>query len=152
MRKDITISAAFDKRHPEPAKNYGIHGCEMRFIYGDERGYVQFLLYTNWHLPEVEEDAILKGDSSIARHFYPFMMWQAPMAADLGYHAPAPQYEGQEGRDCDLLGTTCYYDGSSLNAERIWTVLRREGSEGVWRELEEYWMDLFAPKEETSAP
>jgi len=37
----------------------------------------------------------------------------------------------------------CQYDGSSLNAERIYNVLLEEGDLGVWRELETYYNRLF---------
>jgi hypothetical protein len=42
-----------------------------------------------------------------------------------------------------LDGKPCYYDGSSLNAERIFDVLTAEGDEGVWRELEAYYHATF---------
>lgn len=40
-------------------------------------------------------------------------------AMDLGYHAPSPQYDGQDRMDaCHLLPDGhCYYDGSGLNAD-----------------------------------
>lgn len=146
MKKEITFVPAFDKRNSNPSKSYGIHGVDIKFIYGDGRGYVQFVLYTNWQLPSVEEEALAKANSSIATNRYPFVMWQKPMAADLGYHSPTPIFEGQDPMDnCHLLGGgKCYYDGSRLNAERIFTVLREQGSEGVWSELESYWKELFS--------
>ena len=45
---------------------------------------------------------------------------------------------------CQYLdGRPCYYNGSSLNAERIYEVLLREGDEGVQRELEDYYSETF---------
>jgi hypothetical protein len=72
-----------------------------------------------------------------------------PMPADLGYHWRTPRYAGQEAReDCHALGgAPCYYDGSGLNANRIYEVLLREGSEGVWRSLEQMYAELAAISE-----
>lgn len=130
LRREVSMSPAFDKRHPDPRKNYGIHGVEMRMYVIGKRGAVQFVLYTNWHLPHVDAELRAKGPKLSAT------------PADLGYHSPIPTYEGQEDYghdDCHLLGGRCYYDGSGLNAERIFDVLRAEGSDGVWRELEKYY-------------
>lgn len=144
MRKEITFQPAYDKRDPDPKKNYGIHGVTMRWLYGDEKGVVQFVVHTNWHLPHIREDAKTQSKSTILVERYPFEFWQAPMPADLGYHSPTPQYEGQHSRECDVLeGKCCYYDGSGLNAERIFEVLIAGGSDGVWKELEQYYKELF---------
>jgi hypothetical protein len=69
-----------------------------------------------------------------------------PYPADLGYHSPVPMYEGQDDftQSCPVLGgKPCYYDGSALNADKIFDVLRAEGHEGVWRELEAYYNRTF---------
>ena len=67
-----------------------------------------------------------------------------PLPADLGYHSPKPRYEDQSAMDdCDILGGECYYDGSGLNAERVYERLLREGDQGVWLALEGYYEDVF---------
>lgn len=129
MKKEITFEPAFDKRDADSKKNYGVHGVTLRFVYGDEKGYVQFVLYTNWHLPEVTAERANMHYEPIAGDAH----WmERPLPADLGYHSPTPHYEGQTKMEhCDYLKGGCYYDGSGLNAERIYHVLLREGSEGV---------------------
>lgn len=77
----VDFSPAFDKRHTDPSKNYGIHGVNMRFVLTGEKGASQFLVYTNWHLPSVSKEG-----------WSDFML--EPMGADVGYHAKSPQYEG----------------------------------------------------------
>jgi hypothetical protein len=140
LTRSITFTPAYDKRSADPSKNYGVHGCDLRFILGDARGYVQFLLFTGWHLPEVQKE-FRDGPRILS----------APMPADLGYHSPTPRYDGHEPMEtCDLLCGPCYYDGSGLNAERIYEVLLREGSDGVWRELQEYWNELFGQEDPRS--
>ena len=136
IEKIIEFHPAYDKRHSDPKKNYGIHGVDIRFLYGDkEVGYVQFLLYTNWMLPSCRK----RWDE------YTQAMTLLPIPADLGYHSRVPQYESQTPMNkCNLIDP-CYYDGSSLNAEPIFEVLVAEGHEGVWRELEKYYNQTFNP-------
>mgnify|MGYP001423315064 CR=1 FL=1 len=132
LERRVEFSPAFDKRHVDPRKNYGVHGVDLRMYLIGPEGAVQFVLYTDWHLPHVDAELRAKGSRI------------QPTPADLGYHSRVPQYEDQASRDdCHLLGGPCYYDGSCLNAERIYDVLLREGSDGVWRELEAYYREIF---------
>ena len=135
------ISAAFDKRDPDPKKNYGIHGCELRMVLKGGRGAVQFLIYTNWQLPNVQKEMIEKHPRTAdAELFF------APMAADVGYHSLKPQYEGQKSiiESCEYLnGKPCYYDGSGLRAEEWFKILVEKGSDVIWEMMEEEYHDLF---------
>ncbi len=45
---------------------------------------------------------------------------------------------------CHILGVPCYYDGSGLAAEKVFRILCDEGSDGVWKYLEEYYMNVFS--------
>lgn len=133
----VEFDAAFDRRDPDPLKNYGIHGVEVRFVLKGKKGAVQFLLFTNWMLPHVQKEQDGRHGDHIFCH---------PMPADLGYHSYKPTYEGQVSitEKCSYLdGQPCYYDGSGLNAERIYQVLLQEGDKGVWHELEEYYKQVF---------
>jgi hypothetical protein len=137
----ISFDPAYDKRNDDPSKNYGIGGVTLRFILTGEKGVVQFVLYTHWQLPhvEVELDRESRHD-----HFNCH-----PMPADLGYHSPVPRYEGQSKMKCSYFSQGfCYYDGSGLMAEEVYNTLRKEGDEGVWKELERYYSDLFLSKED----
>jgi hypothetical protein len=132
FEKLVTFTPAFDRRDPNPSKNYGIHGVELRMILKGPLGAVQFVLYTSWQLPEVTKEFEALGKGSFD-----------PLPADLGYHWRTPRHEDQQKRECHLLdGSYCYYDGSGLAANRIWEVLLREGCDGVWRELEKYYVSL----------
>lgn len=144
MKRIVQISPAFDRRDPDPKKNYGIHGCDLRMVLKGRAGAVQFVLYTNWHLPHVQDEM----DKKIYGEF-PHLSCH-PLPADLGYHSPKPMYEGQRDMGpCEYLsGRKCYYDGSSLSAERIYQVLLERGSEAVWAELEQYYRDTFLVKSE----
>lgn len=135
---------AFDKRHSEPDKNYGLHGVEMTFFYGNgQDGVVQFKLYTNWHLPHVHKEL----DKEWMEYETPMMF--KPLPADLGYHSPVPRYEDQLCSECDMMdGKACYYDGSGLRAEDAFKVLVSGGTEALWAFLQGEWEVLFGPKED----
>ena len=136
--RETMFAPAFDKRNKDPKKDYGIHGVELRMYLKGKHGVVQFVLYTQWNLPHVQDDLDAKCTANKAWMY-------RPIPADLGYHSPTPMYEGQTSMDtCHLLGGLCYYDGSGLNAERIYDVLLTEVSDGVWRELENYYYETFA--------
>jgi hypothetical protein len=142
MEKIVKFYPAFDRRK-DPKGNYGIHGVDMRMILKGDKGAVQFVLYTNWHLPHVQEELNIKAIGQDSIYISAILN---PMPADLGYHSPVPIYEGQSvaSESCEYLdGKPCYYDGSGLNAERIYEVLLKEGSDGVWRELEDYYNIIF---------
>ena len=60
-------------------------------------------------------------------------------------------YDGQTSstEKCPYLNNKhCYYDGSGIAAERIYDVLLREGSDGVWKELEFYYESTFLSNKE----
>ena len=129
FKKEIILDPAWDRRHKDPNKNYGIHGVNLTFYLTGEKGVVQLVVYTNWYLPHVQQ--------------FPFL---EPVPADVGYHSYTPMYEGQTIlRDkCELLGgKPCYYDGSSLQAEEVFKILLNGGSEAVWKELEQQYNELF---------
>ena len=134
MERIVEFYPAYDKRDSDPTKNYGIHGVDLRMVLKGERGAVQFVLYTDWQLPHVAAEHKARG------------LHLEPLPADLGFHSPVPMYDGDEAIEsaCAYLdGKPCFYDGSGLAADRIFSVLRAEGSDGVWRELEAYYTDVF---------
>ena len=126
MKQEIKFRAAYDKRHPDPKQNFGIHGADMLWLLTGKHGAVQFLVYTGWQLPHIEDTKVLP--------------------ADIGYHSKKPMYEGQEpmSEKCDVLGgCRCYYDGSGLVADEVFRKLVTHGSDAVWSHLKEYYKDRF---------
>ena len=119
----VEFTPAYDKRDPDPKKNYGIGSVILRMVLKGPAGAVQFMLYTNWCLPHVQEELLVRassrGASSIRALFF-------PLPADKGYHSPVPRYEGQEAisESCPYLdGRPCYYDGSSMAADELYNLL-----------------------------
>jgi len=126
VKKEIIFRAACDKRNADPKNNYGVHGVDMVFFLHGAKGVVQFVVFTGWML-----DGIKNSE---------------PLPADLGYHSYEPIYEGQSvmSEKCECLGgKRCYYDGSGLAADEVFGTLRREGSDGVWREMADYYKSIF---------
>jgi hypothetical protein len=136
MEKIITVSGAFDKRHPDPKKNFGIHCMQIRFVLKGPKGAAQFLVFTGMNLPHVEDELFKKAHS---RGYNPFK----PIGVDIGYHAPTPQYEGQTSMKCDVLDGECYYDGTSLGAEEFMSTFLAGGSDAVWEMLQKRYDDQF---------
>ena len=140
LERIIRFYPAYDKRHPAPSKNYGIHGVNLLFVLKGKEGAVQFLIFTNWHLSHVQKELDAKLDSQ-----FPHLSCH-PLPADLGYHSPKPTYDGQTVcfDSCEWLdGQPCYYDGSGLAAEKIYNILVEKGDEAVWKELEKYYSKTF---------
>jgi len=134
----IKVQAAYDKRHVDPNKNYGIHGVTMTFYLRKSKGVMNFTLYTNWELKTVREEVSTKQDNIVVRKDYPFEYWRSPMPADVGFHSSKRQYEHQTEMDCDLLEQgKCFYDGSTLAAEDAFECLIEGGEEGLWTYLED---------------
>lgn len=139
LERILDLSPAWDKRSADPKTNYGIHGADLRLVVKGPLGAVQFLLFTGWDCKKIRAEQ--RRRSEWGGHV---------MAADLGYHSPRPMYEGQGEQsppgECPYVpaGSSCYYDGSGLNAERIFDTLTDEGEEAAWAALEDYYAATFS--------
>jgi len=132
--KLIEWSPAWDKRNPDPSKNYGIHGMNLRFVLIGPKGATQFLVYTNWMLPQNRKD-----EEMVKAYLL------EPLPADIGYHAHVPQYEDQKPftDHCEYLDDQlCYYDGSSLQSKVVFDRFVEFGEEVVWDELHKRYDEL----------
>lgn len=123
---------AWDRRSDDPKKDYGIHCVDLKMVLKGPKGAIHFVLSTGWYLPQNKS-----ANRNLADMF--------PMPCYLGYHSPVPQYEDQPSQNgCPYVaGGTCYYDGSILNAKRVYQILLKKGSDGVWAELEDYYHTIF---------
>ncbi len=138
FEKIIKTRPPFDKRDPDPKKNYGIHGMDIWFILKGPSGAVQFAMSAGVYLDHVADELLAREDWRSGSTFAKFM------AIDLGYHSPTPRYEDQPSMDCELLeGGKCYYDGSGLNAEPVLALYLEGGDDAVWSRLEAYYHDVF---------
>ena len=132
------FSPAFDKRDPEPSKNYGIHGVEIHFVLKGPEGAVSFTLYTGWLLPEtvgVERADYRYGKALVENGSY-------PMPAMLSYHIPEQREDYQVGpTSCRYVeGGQCWGDGSFI-ADGALDALVTGGSDGLFAFLETWYDD-----------
>jgi len=146
MSRRIEFTPAFDRVD----EGYGIHGVNMRWLLEGPKGVIQFVVFTNWHLPETQERLDRKSaraDLATLRALY------HPLPADIGYHSYVPLRDWQKEptfEACEYLGgAPCYYDGSSLEAESFFKLLVEKGHEAVWQKMEEYYRETFG---ESSTP
>lgn len=140
FEKIVNVKPAYDKRNPNPAKNFGIGACKIRFILKGPKGAVQFQIGTDWYLPHVQKE--LEGRVRSLNGVN-------PEGLDVGYHAYEPQYDGQISMGCCevLDGKECYYDGSGLWADELVPKFIAGGTEWLWKELEKIYMDRFGKQE-----
>ena len=149
----VEFSPAFDRRHSDPAQNYGIGGVQIRFVLKGPVGAVQFVVSTHWYLPHIQREKRAWQFEFATRYDE-----IDPQGRHLGYHADSqhpirdwhsdrPQTADEwltPSRECSYVPSgRCFYDGSVLAAERLVTVLLEEGGDGVWQELEQYYDSTF---------
>jgi hypothetical protein len=172
LERIVQFEPAYDKRNPDPKKNYGISGVTMRMVLKGPAGAVQFLVYTHWNLPHVMREAAERAKRSPDLALELECFWK-PLPADLGYHSKTPMFEGQEvmgastmkikedvtkeGLErfqfdkkptgtfthCEFTDGPCYYDGSGLHAQKVFDLLVAKGGEAVWEYLEKCYYDQF---------
>lgn len=139
FKREIIFNPAWDDR----SQGGGIGSVDIQFILAGDIGAVEFLLRAGWWLPHVEHELRCKGaDRGTEYSDSPL----APWPKDLGYHSPKPLYKGQlmSADNCPFTGGPCYSsDSPRWNVDPIFEALKREGSEGVWRALEEYYREIF---------
>jgi hypothetical protein len=139
----VTLSAAYDKRSPDPGKNHGIHGVSLYMALVGPRGAVSFGVFTNWHLPHVTAEQLERRlDADHVRALF------CPTGVGVDYHSPAPLREWHKEPTrpaCPYLGgRPCYSDGSALAGDEMLQLLIREGDEVVWKALRGWYDDTFS--------
>ncbi len=132
FKKTIRVFPAWDKRHPEPSKNYGIGCCHISFVLKGDNGAIHFDVFSGWYLPQQVSEHGQKQ----------WKDWQ-PSGAQISYHSYIPRYEGQSSSgECDWLdGKKCYSDTSFCYADEVFAALVSGGDEAMWKELEEFYND-----------
>lgn len=146
LQRIVKFRPAFDKRDPDPSKNYGIGCVECFMILKGEKGAVHFIFMTGMFLPETMEEYIKDGRAryEMLSEHHPYW-FNKPMGVDVGYHSYTPGFEGHQARqNCDWLdGKPCYGDGSALRAEEWFNIFLREGGDKIWEMLEEDYRERF---------
>lgn len=134
----VWVSPAFNKRDPDPKKDYGISACRITFILKGPKGAVQFMVGTDWYLPDDQRENRYRQYNYNAR----FDNIQ-PSGWDVGYHSPKPMYNKQTPMANCTLMDPCYYDGSSLLADEWVPHFIEGGTNWLWPKLEEQYRLRF---------
>lgn len=151
LEKIVEFSPAYDKRNTNPKKDHGIGAVRIRFVLKGKKGAVQFLMGTNWFLPETIAEYKTGFKSGITGEIKTTNLLDEKNDCsgisgwDIGYHSKKPMYEGHESIDenCPYTDGICYYDGSGLRAKDIPELLVRKGSDEIWKYLEKYYLSTF---------
>jgi hypothetical protein len=140
FERSVKVSPSRNWIRPEPARNYGVSNCRVFFNVKGPKGAVTFQIGTMWGCEPVRRHLRQFSRSNTA-----YDQPDVPVAWDLGYHSYTPHYEGQSvtDGDCDVLGGPCYYDGSTLNAEKVVEGFLAGGTDWLWPKLEEYYRCVF---------
>lgn len=115
--RKITVHPAWDRRNPDPSKNYGVHGVDITFTVARGGEGIEWRLYTGWMLADILDSK--------------------PTAAGCCYHLHTPLYEGQDHAtdECHITGGRCYSDGTFITDD-LFHLLRTGGDTAVFEELE----------------
>jgi hypothetical protein len=147
--RKVSFTAAYDKRDPNPSKNYGIHGVHIYFTLSteDKEG-LTFSISTNWQLPHVQAET----DSRPPPPSDPYLFYK-PMSFGVDYHSHRPQYEGHHcTKNCHVTGGDCYSDGSALLGEEFLQTLISGGDEALWKRMEEQFLRWMKPLDIPAKP
>lgn len=138
----VKFSPAFDKRHDDPSKNYGIGGVRIYFQLKGPKGGTSWGILTPMYLPHVREEWKDKDPNTL-------LTLGKGMGTEISYHSLEPRFEGQTKfeRPCDLTGQDfCYCDSGFIAGEDLFQKFLVEGDAAVWEELEAWYWESVEPK------
>lgn len=123
----IITKAAFEQRHDDPNRDYGIGGVSITFALIGKGRAVDWDLMTDCFLPHTEKR--LKKETR---------SWLGPTAGGVGFHYGKSQYDGMAQSDeCNLIGGPCFYDTGFLIGDEVYRAFACGGIDGVFGKLRE---------------
>lgn len=137
---------AYEKRHDDPARNYGIGGLALHFALIGPEGAVSLEVLTGWFLPHVRER--LRRETDHAPHFAsgnPARCAFEPTAGPMCSHDHRRRHNhyAAEPDDCDLLpGGKCWGDHGYLAGDQLLEALIAGGEPGL-RDAMRGWYDAM---------
>lgn len=143
--RKVYFQPAYDRRDPNPSKNYGIHGVhicfEVKNLEASEG--VTFSVSTNWQLPNVQAEI----DSRPQDPRFPYLSHK-PQPFGVDIHTKTPQYPNQTPArtTCELTGGVCYCDGSGLLGDSFFQTLVEKGDDALFTRMEEQYFLWKAQK------
>lgn len=145
---------AFHRCDPDPAKSYGISGGHMYFALRKDGNAILFDLFPDWG----QTHEAFHAESPDCNH--PMHRAGYPRRSDAGPHAGAVQLHlstelptafGGGGGYCDWTGRNeCWTDIGFSIGEDAFTALRNEGTDGLWKWLEDFLDNYIAENRSTT--
>lgn len=175
LQRITKFRPAWDKRNPNPKKDYGIHPVQCFMVLKGKKGAVHFSFATGMLLESTMNEYIRNGKATYEMTSYGNHYLNKPMGFDVGYHSPKPMWKDQtvvrptklimpkkkDGKinyskvkvkkigkipKCEWLGKPCYCDGSAIRGEQFLKILVEKGSDEIWKLLEKDYKQLFKSK------
>ena len=144
FEKIIQTRPPFDKRDPDPCKNYGIGALSLFFVLKGKKGAISLHLGTKLYLAKQFREWQIKGES------YPFSnpSDECMDCWDVSYHSPKKRYKGQTvaSNKCEWLdGKPCFCDGSALRGrdDKVVENYLEKGDSWIWEYLEKIYREVF---------
>lgn len=140
MERVLKISGAYDgTTHPY---NYGGGSMQLWFYVKGEKGGVSCSFSTSWFLPQNQERSLAMYTKGYP--FNPCEELMQPKGTDVSYHSKTKLKDYlSPSPNCEVTDGDCYADGSSLYAREWVLVFLHEGSEGIFKRLEQYYATVF---------
>lgn len=139
LTRRMEVIGGYDLRDTSPARDCGICAARMVFYVIGPKGAVQWMIGTDWYVATARDHVkrFHGGRGEPSKYL--------PDGWDLGYHSHKPMYDDQRPMDgkCEVIGGTCYYDGSGLNADLLIEGFIAGGTEWLWPQLEAYYRHVF---------
>ena len=131
LQRIFKVVPAFNKRHPDPSKNYRIGAVKLCFAVRGLKGAVDVTFGTDWYLPE--DQIRLRENSNLLLMFKRVL----PEGWGVGCHSLVSMPRGMEWTECELVdGGKCYYDSSSCRADEWVKPFLVGGTDWLWPHLE----------------
>ncbi len=127
----ITIfKPAWDKRNPEPSKNYGIHPVHCLMVLKGKKGAVHFSFATGMLLDSTMEDYIKNGIAKYEMASFGHHYLNKPMGFDVGYHSPKPMFDGQEINHPTKMRVA--------KGKKILVLINPPYGDGIWYQIQQF--------------
>lgn len=139
FKRVVQFRPAFDKRDPNPAKNYGIGGVRIFFTLKGPKGGITWEVLTPMFLPKTHKETCAKH----AQAGETLEILYRGMGGPISYHRLKPTFKGQEkGGPCTVTGKKfCYSDCGFIAGGDLYDVFLEKGEDAVWEEMEKWYKE-----------
>ena len=145
----VHFRPAWEKRHDDPAKDYGVGSVRIRFTLTAPNGALSWRLSSGWYLPNVRErfrrEAPHKRYDHDPSRFMPCALEGEGLELTVHFPAPPNGLEGNGPNECDLLPSgKCWTDVGFSIGETLFEALVAGGEDGLWKEMARIHREQFA--------